>query len=303
MIVYVDIIFLINFLLNALLLLATAKIYKIRPVLWRVFLSAGIGAGYAIFMFMPTMSFLFTLIVKCLFSAFMIMTAFGYKSFRSWVGIWMTFYAINFISAGSIMAIHYALQSTHEIWNGIIFMQMGAMDYTNKLSLWFVSMASTAGILLYFIFHAGAKRRQLQSSWLATVEVKMAGQQVQCVGLIDTGNQLYEPLTNVPVMVMELRVCESILPEEIRIMVRSHSIQVHDFLKFLQNSEMKLRCIPYRGIHGSTQWMIAMKPDLVHITHHQQHFQQHEVWIGIKAEPFSAEGAYQAIIHPALIYS
>jgi stage II sporulation protein GA (sporulation sigma-E factor processing peptidase) len=303
MIVYVDIIFLINFLLNAVLLLATAKIYKIRPKLWRVFLSAGTGASYAIFMFMPTMSFLFTLIVKCLFSAFMIMTAFGYKSLRYWIGIWMTFYSINFISAGSILAIHYALQSTHEIWNGIFFMQMGVMDQANKVSLWFVSMASTVGILLYFIFHAGAKRRQLQSSWLATVEVKMAGQHVQCVGLIDTGNQLYEPLTNIPVMVMELRVCESMLPAEARIMVRSQSIRVQDFLQHLHKWDIKLRCIPYRGIQGNTQWMLAMKPDLVHITHHQQQFQHHEVWIGIKADAFSAEGVYQAIIHPALLNS
>jgi len=303
MVVYVDIVFLTNFFLDFALLLTAAKVRGIRPNLWRVGLSSALGASYVVFMFIPSLSFFYTFVVKCLFSAAMIMTAFGYKSFNRFVGALAAFYVANAAAAGTIMGVHYLLQSSHEVWGGILFTQSGGARYAIGVSLWLVAAAGAVGIAMFRNVNAGAKRKEKKTEFLAEVEVRIDDREYRCTGLIDTGNHLYDPLTRTPVMVIEASVWSTELPP-----IWVKAIRAHEADRIVATEETssfpwpeRIRLVPYRGINGGTRFMLAVKPDRVTIRQGGQQTVIEKVLVGIDGGTLSADGLYQAIIHPAMV--
>lgn len=306
MIIYADLILLTNFILDFVMLLAAAKVRGIRANLWRVSASSAIGAFYALFMALPALSFLYSFVIKCLFSVGMIMTAFGYKNLRRFLGVLAAFYAVNAVAAGTVLGFHYMLQSTHEIWEGIVFVRSGGAQHLLGIALWLIVGLAIAGGALFKRVNAGAKRQEAKQAFLAEVEVKIGEERYACTGLIDTGNHLYDPLTRTPVMVMEAAVWKQAIPEPW--LEALQSSETDDIVARLSESggetELwadRIRLVPYRGINGATQLMLAVKPDEVRIRMDGEDRTVEKVLIGLEGGALSSDGAYQAILHPAMV--
>jgi len=313
MVVYVDILFLTNFVLDFSMLIAAAKIRGIRPSLWRVAAASAIGALYVLFMFVPSLSIFYTFVVKCLFSAVMIMTAFGYKTLGRFLGLLAAFYAVSATAAGAVLGFHYLLQSTHEVWDGILFIRSGGYQHVLGISLWFIVTIAIAGIAGFRKVNAGAKRKEMKTQFLAPVEVQIDGETFRCTGLIDTGNHLYDPLTRTPVMVMEASVWKQEIPATWLEAIKAH--EADKIVSLLGEGDAaaasesgfesrwrdRIRLVPYRGINGGARFMLAVKPDKVTVERGGQLHAAEKVLVGIDGGKLSSDGLYQAIIHPALV--
>ncbi|WP_274363333.1 sigma-E processing peptidase SpoIIGA [Paenibacillus thermotolerans] len=306
MVVYVDIVFLTNFVLDFALLLATARIRKIRPSAWRLILASMIGASYVLMMFVPELAIFYTFVVKCLFSAAMIMTAFGYKTLGRFAGTLAAFYGVNFAAAGTVFAVHYMARSSSEVVNGIVFSQTGGAMRGTGMSLWYILVMAGLGIWLFRVVHSGAKRKETKAQFLTEVEVRIEGTTINCQGLIDTGNHLYDPLTRTPVMVMEASLWSPHVPQQWLDAIRSGEADSIVGRMGGESEEAfpwpeRIRLVPYRGINGRTKFMLAMKPDEVAIMQDGRRIAVDKVLIGLDGGQLSSEGAYRAIVHPALV--
>ncbi|UUZ96082.1 sigma-E processing peptidase SpoIIGA [Paenibacillus sp. P25] len=91
MIVYIDIIFLVNVAIDGALLWATARTRKLDYRLWRMALSSAIGGLYVVLLFFPGLSFLYTFGVKLLLSLLMLLTAFGFGGCSIFCAMWVLF--------------------------------------------------------------------------------------------------------------------------------------------------------------------------------------------------------------------
>lgn len=304
MVVYADLIFLFNFLMDAGMLVLTARIRKIRFKWWRVVVSACIGAAYVVMMFVPALSILFTLIVKCAFCLAMLGTAFGFGSLQNFIRNLGTFLLINFATAGGIFAFHYFLESSGDIINGVFFTQSGGLMFQFHIS-GIVLILLLAGVLLWWFrtVFTSTKQREELTSFLAQVEIQIDAFTYTCTGLIDTGNQLYDPLTRTPVMVIEVSQWGDILPETWLAKIRSS--EVDQIVSGIGTEEFvwqdRLRLVPYRGVNRNTQFMLALKPDKVVITHNDKKVEALKVLIGLDGGKLSSDDSYQAIIHPTLL--
>jgi stage II sporulation protein GA (sporulation sigma-E factor processing peptidase) len=303
-VVYADLIFLFNFFMDAGMLLVTARVRKVRTKWWRLAISAAMGASYVMMMFVPSLSLLFTFSVKCIFSFLMIMTAFGFGSLQNFVRNLGTFLLVNFATAGGIFGFHYFMQSSGEIMNGIMFTHSGGLAFQFEIGGILLILLLAAVMLWWFrtIFHS-AKQREELTSYLANVQIHIDGYISSCTGLIDTGNQLYDPLTRTPVMVMEATEWKEILPEAW--LARIRSSEVDQIISGLGTDEFiwqdRMRLVPYRGVNRNTQFMLAIKPDKVVITHNGKQMESSKVLIGLDGGKLCSDGSYQAIIHPTLI--
>ncbi|MNJ51579.1 Sporulation factor SpoIIGA [compost metagenome] len=139
---------------------------------------------------------------------------------------------------------------------------------------------------------------------LAEVKVRIEDKTVLCTGLVDTGNQLKDPLTRWPVMVMEASLWDQVLPGDF--LHKLAAEQADNLIMEWSDEELfpwrdRLRLVPYRGINKGSQFMIALKPDEVSITREGRMMTTKRVLIGLDGGRLSAELAYRAIIHPALI--
>jgi stage II sporulation protein GA (sporulation sigma-E factor processing peptidase) len=303
-VVYADLIFLLNFLIDAAMLLVTAKTRKISFKWWRIVGSSVLGASYVVIMFLPVPLFLFTFSVKCMFCIGMIMTAFGFGSLQNLLRNIGTFLLVNFAVAGGMFGIHYVLASSSDVMKGIVFTQTGVAMFQLQVGGILFVLVLLLPLLWWFrtVFQS-SKQREVLTSYLAEVTIHVGDYTASCKGLIDTGNQLYDPLTRTPVMVMEVSEWGDVLPVEW--LQRIRSADVDQIISGLGVEEFvwqdRLRLVPYRGVNRNTQFMLAIKPDKVVITHNHLHIEASKVLIGLEGGKLCSDGTYQAIIHPALI--
>ena len=300
MTVYLDVIFLFNFLIDAAVLQTTAWSRKLRVKKRKIFFGALIGAVYVVMLFFPPLSFLFTVLVKCLVSLLMIFVSFGFGSLQHFLRNILAFYFVNFVVAGGIFAVHYLWQSNSEILNGIWMIESGYPVQTGLLTI-----ALSLALMIWFFRQQwrSRKNREQLASLLAEVRVHIGEVTCSCTGLIDTGNQLYDPLTRTPVMIMEAEKWEDVLPPG-WIRQLSHE-EVHAVIEALDSEPFiwqdRLRIVPFSGIHRGTKFMMALKPDKVVIVSEQGQMETSKVLIGLRSGSLSPDGAYQAIIHPHLL--
>ncbi|MHA6530282.1 sigma-E processing peptidase SpoIIGA [Paenibacillus sp. BAC0078] len=302
MVVYIDLIFAANLLIDGILLWLTGWLVKLKVSWWRLSLSALVGALYVVMMFVPELSFLYTFLIKFGLSVVMLWIAFGFRSLQSYLRVLGAFYIINFAAAGGIVGIHYLLQSSGEIWNGILFTSSGGQAYRLKIGFWFVLAVLPLVLLCFKLVQSSRNRRERLETYIGEVCVEIDGVSVTCPGLLDTGNRLNDPLTRIPVMVMEASLWEGHLPAswkgKMTQMSADKLLLETDGQSFAWQDRMRL--VPYRGVNRGAAFMLALKPDLVTIKLGEESFYIQRVLIGLDGGTLSGEGAYRAIIHPDL---
>ncbi len=305
MVVYADVIFMTNFVIDAAVLTSTAWTRKLRVKKWRVALSAAVGSSYVLMMFVPALSPLYTVFVKFLISVLMIYAAFGFVSLQYFIRNLAVFYLVNFVAAGGIFALRYLLLSSSDVMNGILFFRTGGAFGPVSFSLVFVLVVFFAVIYFFRGVFISARKRDQLTRFLADLEVTILGQSRSCTGLVDTGNHLVDPLTRTPVLVMEAGLWKDHLPEKWTKMLKAS--QVEQILMDDDNQDHPwrelFRIVPFRGVNQGMKFMLAVKPEKVVIRQSDQVMEVRKVLIGLDAGELSSDGSYRAIIHPQLMES
>lgn len=301
MVMYIDFIFILNFVIDAAVLYVVAWTLKLQVKRRRIAASAAIGASYVILIFFPEVSVLFTFICKVIISLLMVWTAFGFHSMQFYLRSVAAFYLVNFIAAGGIYGVHHSLRSSSEVVNGILFTQSGGTGA--NIGLFFLLLVFAAILLFYRkTFRLLTRTKQLQQ-YICEVHIHINANRKVCQGLIDTGNRLVDPLTRSPVMIMEVQQWEHLLPASLLECIRSSdTVNLHNYLnEDTADWNDRFRIVPYRSVNRDSQFMLAVKPDKVVVCHQTSRIETHKVLIGLEGGKLSSDGTYSAIIHPQLV--
>ncbi|MFF2482894.1 sigma-E processing peptidase SpoIIGA [Paenibacillus sp. NPDC058071] len=303
MAVYVDVMFLRELLVDGSLLLTTAWVRHIKASPWRVLGASSIGASYVVLMLFPQFSMLFTLLVKIAISLLMLWVAFGFASLQHFARNVAAFYTVNFVAAGAILGIYYLLmQGSGEVWRTLSFVS-GGMQVELKMGFIYLLAAFCIGLYIYRTVLTQRRERELVQTHLAEVIIEIEDRELRCIGLVDTGNQLYDPLTRTPVMVAEAALWGEDLPDAWLQSIKEE--QVDRLVAGIGDESFKwqerLRLVPYRGVNRKSQFMLALKPDCVRIEREGKVYVNHKVFVGLDGGKLAADSAYQAIIHPTLV--
>ncbi|MFS0727615.1 sigma-E processing peptidase SpoIIGA [Paenibacillus sp. 1P07SE] len=298
-----DLVFLMNFVIDGSLLYVTAWVRGVRLRMLRLIAASAIGACYAAMMLLPQVSFMYTFAIKIVLSLLMLWTAFGFGGLQSFARHVAAFYGVNFAAAGAVLGGYYLLQSSSELWNGLWFTRSGGLGAELNIGLGLLLVLLAAGLLIYRSVLASRRQREQVRSHVAAVTVYIEEVECRCMGLVDTGNHLYDPLTRIPVMVMEAGLWREELPPSWLERIRESEVDklVSGIGEETCAWQDRLRLVPYRGINRGTQFMLALKPDRVQIEQEGRIIETHRVLIGLDGGKLSADDVYQAIIHPSLI--
>ncbi|WP_424768297.1 sigma-E processing peptidase SpoIIGA [Paenibacillus sp. sgz302251] len=303
MAVYVDIMFLRELLVDGAILLTTAWARHLKPKPWRVLVASSVGACYVVLMLFPQLSFLFTLAIKVAVSLVMIWITFGFASIQHFLRNVAAFYGVNFVAAGAVLGLYYLfMQGSGEVWRTLTFVN-GSMRAELKMGLFYFIAAFCIGLYIYRTVLTQKRERELVRTHLAEVKITIGDRIQTCIGLIDTGNQLYDPLTRTPVMVTEAALWQNDLPETWLNSIRD--AQVDRLVAGLDEQPFawqdRLRLVPFRGVNRGSQFMLALKPDMIEITREGQVFETRKVLIGLDGGKLTSDGSYRAIIHPSMV--
>jgi stage II sporulation protein GA (sporulation sigma-E factor processing peptidase) len=297
--VYLDVIWLLNLCFDSLLLWLTAIMLKRNIVFWRVIAGAFIGSFLVLLMFTPFSLYAQQPLIKLLFSFLIVLISFGFKRFRYFLENLFTFYFATFMVGGGLIAVHYFLQNEVQITMGVLTTySLGAGDPVSWLFvligfpiLWFFSRMRIDGI----------RDKKMRFDSIVDVLLTLDGVHIPLKGLIDSGNQLYDPLTKTPVMIVEMNEVKAIFPESL---IENNKLQNHfDWFNDEQLGKWsyRLRLIPYRAVGKEQQFLLAVKPDRIMICYENQWIEVQKGLVGLNETNLSTDGEYQCIIHPKMV--
>ncbi len=304
MTVYVDLVFFNNLAVDGAVLLTTAKVRHLRPTRSRLLLAAILGGIYAAAMFWAHVPYLYSFGAKIAISLLMVLLTFGYGGPLQLIRNFGAFYVVNFATLGGVIGISFLLQSADSPWGGMTFTQDGGLLLSWQMQL---GLYVTALLLSFWLFRSTSethRKRQDLEQLFWTIEIKVDAEKWTIKALLDTGNRLYEPLTRIPVMIMEAEVWREQLPPGWcdRLKKESPDLLISEMDNQLSEEYpwgSRLRLVPYRAVNGNSRLMLAVKPDVVILSregHPPLHV--HRVLIGLDGGTLSSEGNYRAIVHP-----
>jgi len=280
-VVYIDALFLLNFVVNYLLLLAAAKLAGEVLRRLRLALAAAMGALYAALIFFPGMGWLVHPLCKLAAAIVMLLCAFGGS--RRLLRVGLVFFGVSAAFGGGIFAIQLLGGQKLTLKNGVFY---SAMD----LRLILLSAAACYGVLT-LVFQRTARhgpRRDLVPAMLT-----LEGRKIALTALVDTGNTLTDPVTNRPVMVAEGEKLREIFPqgegptwEELR-----DPVGTMERLSAGENRG-RFRLLPYRAVGVDCGMLLALRVDEVKVGTENYG----SILVALSPTPVSDGGGYQALI-------
>ncbi|MBU5210979.1 sigma-E processing peptidase SpoIIGA [Heyndrickxia sp. FSL K6-6286] len=299
MVVYMDVIWLLNFIVDVMLLWITAIIMK-RPISkWKLLLGGLIGSLLIVMSLTPLSAYAGNPFIKLLFSFVMVFTVFGYKRFKYFISNVLTFYFVTFLTGGILIGVHYFIQFDFQLQSSVLLASV--RGFGDPISWLFILF----GIPIAWYF---SKKRietfeitTIQFDQLVDVMVEINGVSIQVKGLIDSGNQLYDPLSRQPVMIISTQSFRNQLPTEI-IEATEHS---ENFLqgKTELPSEWseRVRFIPAKTVSKGNQLLLAYKPDQMIIQKDHESWNVQKALISFSNHALSSEDVFQCIVHPKML--
>jgi len=293
--VYADVIFIENLIMNAIILLCTAKLIKRRYSWLQLIISAGIGAIYAVLSYFPQFKYLFDVFMKVIFSFLMVIIAFTPSSLKDFVRLTGVFYIVSFVFGGASFGLFYFFNGLKQTVNGISYIR----DFPIKGLIASIFVAYFVIRYCWDFIQYRIKRERI----ITEAAIYLDGKNIQVNALLDTGNALTEPISKTPVLVVEYRIIKEILPDEIQ---RLFEDNIQDFSKIANVMSCsdwvtRFRMIPFNSLGRENGMMIGFKPDEVIIQENNQKYVVRNVIIGIYNRKLSTDDEYSALVHPDLL--
>lgn len=258
MTIYVDVVLLENLCMNYIILFGTGYVIRLKIKHLRILLSSLIGAIYAILAYAGIFPMYANIFVKIVLSICMVYIAFYPKNIKGMVKELIVFYLVSFALGGCAFALLYIVRPQD------IFMKDGVYigTYPIKIAL----LGGIVGFIVTYIAFKVVKTRMTKNELIYDMVIKIKDKELTTKVMLDTGNMLKDPISNMPVVLVEKSILYPILPKEL--LENSKNILGGDFKENEDiNNEYRtrLRIIPFTSVGKQNGMMLGIKVDEIKI--------------------------------------
>lgn len=248
-VIYIDSVFVLNTLMDAILLLATAHLAGIPPRKGRCLLAALLGGAYAAAIFLPGGEALASFPGKAAAGLLMTLTAFGGE--RRFLRLMLLFLAVSCGLAGCVMGLGMVAGGV-PMENGIF--------YTNVDAGVLLTAAAAAYVVLSVVFRASAGKHV--EGVLTPVTLAWGKRCVHLTALCDTGNTLRDPATGRPMLVAEASCLKELFPSDLRPMLHTTVLRSPtELMGRLGEERIRFRLVPYQAVGVTGGMLLAVRLD------------------------------------------
>lgn len=311
--VYIDVIFIINFIMDILLLLIVKKILKCKSGVIRLTTGACIGAlGACILSVVPRLNgFVQFLAVYVILCSAMILTAFGFTSLKATVKAIVMLYITTFFLGGVINSLYY-----HSMM-GYYFEELIQGRLFQNQSMTFFVFAGCAGAVAVLIFIITLKNLRSGDLKIYETELSYGDQSIRIIGLLDTGNNLYDPIYGKPVIITEFSALEPLLTVQQRNLLhnmldtidgkhtcfdeKGNSSEDSSILRDEADEHFNVMMIPYHSIGRKYGMLPAIVMNRVVITNGKEKLYSEKVFTAVSRDKLSKLNEYQVILHRGIM--
>lgn len=298
MVIYFDIVFFINVIMNFIILWFVAIILNLKINIYRMFFGAILGSLFLLELVSRKFLFLSTFPIKIILSVLMGFISFMPRSIKDFIKIQGFLYLVSFMVGGGVLAFFYLLNINKDFFSNIFLL--------NNISMpWWILLVSSIVLFIFLKFiwplvYIMLSREQL----IVPVSISFDNKNVRLKAFIDTGNDLYDPISSYPVIIVEHEVLKNVVPENFSLILDAkQNNNINNYPEILSNSEWanRFRVIPFESIGKSKGLMVGFIPDLVTIDYKNKKVEVENVIIGIHYRKLSSDNSYDALLNPDLL--
>lgn len=285
MIIYVDIIFLENLFMNYIILFATGIIIKTNLKITRTLISSGIGSIYAVITYMSMLEIISNFFLKIILSIVMVYVAFNSNNFKILFKQLIIFYLTSFTFGGVAFALLYFISPQK------ILIQKGVLIGTYPIKI--VLVGGIVGFIIITTAFKNIKGKLSKKDILCSIKISINNKTKFIKAIIDTGNFLREPITKLPVIVIQKSALEEIIPnyilDNLDKIIKGEDVDLKEHVS-------KIRLIPFSSLGKENGILIGVKADKILVERDEKEILIENVIIGIYNGILNKSGKYESLI-------
>lgn len=254
-VVYIDSVFVLNTLMDYLLILATAHLAGIPLRRKRYFLSALLGGAYAVSVFLPHCGFLAGWPEKI--GVGILLSVLAYGGEKKLLRLTLLLFGVSCGFAGCVLGLGLLAGGGVPMANGVFYTDVDA-----KVLL----IAAGAAYLAMSVVFRASVRHGIRGT-LVPVKITFGPRNVSLTALCDTGNALRDPVTGRPLLVVSAIHLATLWPPEMRELLTTMQVlrSPADVLERLNQQGTRFRLVPYSAVGISSGLLLAFRCDWAEI--------------------------------------
>ena len=281
-IIYADALFLLNAMIDYLLLLAAGRVAGEQLHRTRMALGALLGGGYAVAVFLPGLTSLSHPLCKA--GVGMLMVLIGLGGSRRLLRQSLIFFALACAFGGGILAVGLLGQGNSGFRQGVVY---SGMDLK-------IVLLSAAGcyVMLSVIFQRFG-RHSLARGEVVPVRLQLMERQMTLMALVDTGNTLTDPVSGQNVVVAEGACLTRLFPPGCGLEREDMTAPAQAMSRLNRGIlQGRLRLLPYRAVGVDCGLLLAVRVDAVSVGA----VEQGPMLVALSPTPLSDGGGYRALV-------
>ena len=229
--VYLDLIFITNFIFDFVILLTISLILKRNTKIYRLILGS-LSGSLALGILFIRMNQIELFLYKFIISIFMIIISFGYRNIKYFIKNIYYMYLISMIIGGFLTFINNSLSISNE---GILF-----INSKIKLNI-FISIVLSIILLISYIKQIKVLKTNYNKYY--KIHIYFNNKKIDTNAFLDTGNKLIDPYKKWPIILVN----ENIIDEKSRyIYVPYNTVSGRGLLKCIKVDKIYIEDIGYR---------------------------------------------------------
>lgn len=274
--------------MNYIILFATAVINKVEIKLIRILLSSILGSIYAVVSYTNILSNFTGVIIKILLSIAMIYIAFKPEGVKRFIKQLLIFYLATFTFGGVAFALLYFVKP------GEILIENGIYigTYPIKIAL----LGGIVGFVIITIAFNLIKGKLSKNDMFCNIHVYINSKRKDMISMIDTGNLLKEPITGMPVVIVEKEELIDIIPMEILNNIDKIINGDIDDIKNIEQYISKFRVIPFNSLGKQNGLLLGIKADKIIVDYNENKIEHNNIIIGVYEKKLCKNDSYKALI-------
>lgn len=291
MTIYLDVVLIENLCMNYIILFATSYILKIKQKHIMMILSSLLGGIYAIATYMGVLKIYSNIFFKIILSIIMIYLAFTPNTIELLIKELIFFYLISFVFGGCAFALLYFIKPQN------ILIRNGSYVGTYPIKIAILGGIVGFTIIVVALKLIKSKLRKKDISYEITIW--LGEKNITTTAILDTGNMLKDPITLMPVIIVEKETLKEILPNSILDNLKNiiggdvpKEVYEDENLKYIT----RFKVIPFKSIGKENGMLLGFKADKVTIKQEEKIKIITKVIIGIYDYKLSKKDEYHALI-------
>lgn len=270
MTLYVDIIFLENVFMNCIILLATGVILKSPIKILRNLLGSILGSIYALIIYISNIEIYSNIFLKVIISIVIVYVTFNPPNVKLFLKYLVIFYLTSFTFGGVAFALLYFVSPQD------ILFQDGVLIGTYPIKI--ILTGGIIGFLIITISFKNIKGKLTRKDMYCNIKIFSGGKALNIVAIIDTGNFLKDPITNISVIIVEkgelIKLFPKTILENITSIINGKNIELGEY-------SARIRVIPFKSLGTENGLILGIKVDEIEVDYQGIQHNVKNVIIGI----------------------